>query len=296
MRLFPRLLAFVLFLVSALHARADANPDWTTPLQPFRIADNLYYVGSRDLASYLITTPSGDILIKSNLKTSPPQIRHSVEQLGFHWRDIKILLISHAHSDHAAGSAQILRETGAKYMVMDGDVDVVQSGGATDFAYGPKPEYKPAHVNRVLHDGDTVSLGGITLTAHKIPGHTRGCTTWTLRTHVAGEPAGTQRNVVISGSLHANSEFRLVATHGKTVSYPGIASDFAHSLEVMKSLPCDIFLGAHGVYFNLLTKLAQMPQKGDAVWIDPNGYKAYVAESQQDYEEALAKQQAGPRQ
>lgn len=285
-------LALLVTLLLAPAARADENPDWTTPIQPFRIADNLYYVGSRDLASYLITTPQGDILINSNLLSSPPQIRHSVEQLGFHWSDIKILLISHAHFDHDAGSAEILRETHAKYMVMDADVPTVESGGATDFAYGPKPQYPRARVDRILHDNNTVTLGNITLTAHKTPGHTRGCTTWTLRVHVPGEPASQLRNVVIVGSWNVNPGFRLVAAHGKPASYPGIAQDYAHTFAVLNALPCDIFLGAHGMYFNMLAKLARMPQHGDSVWIDPNGYKRAVAERQAAFETELHKQQA----
>src|SRR5580698_768916 len=119
---------------TALHAQTSS--DWTTPIAPFRIADNLYYVGSKDLASYLIVTPKGDILINSRFVESVPLIRASVEQLGFHFEDIKILLISHSHGDHDAGSADVLKQTGAKYMVMDGDVPVVESGGASDFAYG----------------------------------------------------------------------------------------------------------------------------------------------------------------
>jgi metallo-beta-lactamase class B len=288
-----RLLALALLFAFGTLARADEHPDWTTPLTPFRIADNLYYVGSRDLASYLITTPQGDILINSNLETSPPQIRHSVEQLGFHWSDIKILLTSHAHWDHDAGSSQILRETHAKYMVMDGDVPVVESGGAKDFAYSdPASRYPPAHVDRVLHDGDTVTLGNVTLTAHKTPGHTRGCTTWTMRAHLPGEPASQLRNVVIVGSWNVNPGFRLVASHGKPASYPGIAQDYEHTFAVLQALPCDIFLGAHGMYFNMREKLVHMPQQGDKVWIDPDGYHRAVAERQQAFETELHKQQA----
>ena len=160
-----------------LLAYSETNPTWTTPVAPFRIADNLYYVGSQELASYLVVTPQGNILINANLATSPPQIRASVEKLGFRWTDIKILLNSQAHFDHMAGAAEVIRETHAKNMVMDGDVSVVESGGATDFAYGPKPQYPPSHVDRILHDGEKVSLGGAVLTAHKTPGHTRGCVT-----------------------------------------------------------------------------------------------------------------------
>jgi glyoxylase-like metal-dependent hydrolase (beta-lactamase superfamily II) len=152
------------------------DPDWTTPLPPFRIAGNIHYVGSRDLASYLITTPRGHILINTNIPTSPTQIRASIEKLGFTLPQVKVLLISHAHSDHCGGSAEILKLSGAKYMVMDGDVPVVESGGKQDFQYGNRPEmlYPPAKVERTLHDGDQVQLGGVILTARKTAGHTKG--------------------------------------------------------------------------------------------------------------------------
>src|SRR5215469_17421030 len=132
---------FALMLAGPVNAAAD--PDWMTPIAPFRIVGNLYYVGSRDLASYLIVTPQGDILINANFEASVPQIRHSIEQLGYRFKDVRILLISHAHSDHDAGGAAIKRETGAQYMVMDGDVPVVESGGKTDFQY-PDDGYPPA--------------------------------------------------------------------------------------------------------------------------------------------------------
>jgi metallo-beta-lactamase class B len=291
MRLFFRLLILLSAVSPALPALGQAPVDETTPVRPFRIADNLFYVGSRDLASFLITTPQGNILINSNFESSVPQIHHSVEQLGFKWTDTKILLISHAHSDHDAGSAQIIKETGAKYEVMDGDVDVVESGGAKDFDYGPKPQYPAAHVDRILHDGDTVTLGDATLIAHKTPGHTRGCTTWTMRVHVPGEPADKLRNAVIVGSWNTN-DFRLVATGGKPASYPGIADDFVHTFAVLHALPCDIFLGAHGKYFGMITKLQRYPTEGEEVWIDPLGYKLALDEREEAFKRVLAKQQA----
>ena len=279
---------FSLALVFATRAPAQVDPAWTTPIAPFQIADNLYYVGSQGLASYLVVTPQGDILINSNLTSSPPLIRSSVEQLGFKWRDIRILLISHAHSDHDAGSAQILRETGAKYMVMDGDVAVVESGGAKDFAY-PESRYPAAHVDRVLHDGDEVRLGGVVMVAHKTAGHTRGCTTWTMKTTQHGQP----RDVVIVGSWNVLDDFRLVDRPGHPASYPGIASDFAHTFAVLKALPCDIFLGAHGEYFDMLAKLARAKVgAGESVWVDPEGYRAAVAEREQAFRAVLAKQGA----
>jgi metallo-beta-lactamase class B len=264
------------------------HPDWTTPIAPFRIADNLYYVGSRDLASYLVVTPAGDILINSSLETSPALIRNSVEQLGFHFRDIKILLISHAHSDHDAGSAEIKRLTGAKYMVMDGDVPSVESGGAKDFGY-PTDHYPPAKVDRVLHDGDEVRLGGAVLVAHKTPGHTRGCTTWTMRVTDQGRPL----NVVIVGSWNVNAEFRLVEKPGRPASYPGIIEDYRKTFVILNGLPCDIFLGAHGAYFGMLQKLDQIKAGAkDNVWIDPAGYHAAVVERQRAFEAELKREEA----
>ena len=286
MRPLRRALVAFLFATSSLLASAQSHPDWTTPLTPFRIAPNLYYVGSRDLASYLITTPAGDILINSNLVSSPPQIRHSVEQLGFHFSDIKILLISHAHSDHAGGSASILKQTHAQYMVMDGDVSSIESGGRTDFAHFS--QFPSAHVDRTLHDGSTVQLGGTTLTAHKTAGHTPGCTTWTLQVIENGKPL----NVVIIGSITALSEYRLVSAPGHPASYPGIAQDYAHTFAELQALPCDLFLASHGEYFDLLQKVARMKTEGPSVFIDPKGYKRAIAASRADFETDLAHQQA----
>ncbi len=274
-------------------AHAETNRSWTTPIAPFRIADNLYYVGSKDLASYLVVTPSGNILINANLATSPPQIRASVEKLGFRWTDIKILLNSQAHDDHMAGAAEVVRETHAKNMVMEGDASVVETGARTDFL-SPSPNvpgYTPVHVDRVLHDGDTVTLGAVVLTAHKTAGHTRGCTTWTMRSHLPGEPAGTSRNIVIVGGTGFWSEYHFVATRSHPVSYPGIVEDFQHTFAALRALPCEVFLGAHGGYFDMLTKLEHYPQDGPRVFLDQAGYKDFVANAQKTFEQALTKQQ-----
>ena len=279
------LLAFLFaFALVPCHALPAA---WTTPIAPFQISDNLYYVGSRDLAAYLVVTPQGNILINANLESSPLQIRHSVQQLGFHWRDTKILLISHVHFDHVGGAARVLHETHARFMVMLGDVDVVQTGGATDFDR-TLPRFPAAHVDRVLRDGDTVTLGGVTLTAHKTAGHTRGCTTWTMQTHSAGRTL----NVVIVGGWSANPGVRFIAQRGKPAAYPNIAADFVRTFATLSALPCDIFLGAHGGYFDMLGKLARAPQQGTAVWIDPAGYHRAIAEHQATFRQQLAAQQS----
>lgn len=286
--LFP---LFALFL--ALPAFAELNPEWTTPLPPFQIADNLYYVGSQDLAAYLVTTTAGNILINANLESSPPLIRASVEKLGFKWADTKILLDGQAHFDHMGGAAQILRETGAKNMVMEDDAEVVESGGRSDFlaAVGAVPPYPPAKVDRILRDGDTVELGGVRLTAHKTPGHTRGCTTWTFQAHLRGEPADKLRNAVVVGGVSFWGDFHFVDRPAQPASYPGIAEDFSRTFRVLQSLPCDIFLGAHGSYFGLTSKLARLDQEGPKVFLDPEGYKDFVAKAQAAFETALKKEQ-----
>src|SRR5882724_2537866 len=184
-------LALIFFVLTK---EAKEQNDWTEPFPAFRIAGNLYYVGSKGLANYLITTPQGHILINSDLEANVPLIRASIEKLGFKFSDIKILLISHAHWDHDAGSGMIKQLTGAKYMVMDADVPVVESGGKSDFQYGSTPAnlYPPTKVDRVLQDGDVVKLGDAVLVAHLTPGHTKGCTTWTMKVTEGGQT----RNVV----------------------------------------------------------------------------------------------------
>jgi metallo-beta-lactamase class B len=281
----------VLLIFNALLStlRAQGSPDWTEPFPPFRIAGNLYYVGSKGLANFLITTPQGHILINSDLEASVPLIRNSVEKLGFKFTDIRILLISHAHWDHDGGSAAVKKLTGAKYMVMDADVPVVESGGKADFQYGNRPAslYPPTKVDRVLHDGDEVKLGGVTLVAHLTPGHTKGCTTWTMKVDEAGQVY----DVVIVGSPNVNEGYKLVGN----ASYPEIASDYERTFRVLKSLPVDIFLGAHGDYFDLKTKYARLKEGGVSPFIDPAGYKAYVADREAAFRRELAKQKVAPQ-
>ena len=279
--LFRALLLTLLFVGSAF---SQGNPDWTTPHTPFRIVGNVYYVGSKDLASYLITTPQGHILINSNLTTSVPQIQKSVEALGFHFKDVKILLISHGHWDHAAGSAAVVKATGAKYMVMDADVPLIESGGKTDFQYGSEAgsQFPPAKVDRVLHDGDEVRLGGVVLVAHKTPGHTKGCTTWTMTVADGGK----SYDVVIVGSPKVNTGYRLV----KNAAYPGIAQDYEQTFRTLKALPCDVFLGAHGGYFGMEAKFQRIKEGGANPFVDPEGYRSYVEEREQAFRRELAKQ------
>ena len=273
-----------LILATAVSLFAQNDPEWTEPFPPFRIAGNLYYVGSKGLASYLVTTPQGNILINSDLEANVPLIQASIEKLGFQFKDTKILLISHAHWDHDAGSAKIKQLTGATYMVMDADVPVVESGGNADFQYSNRPEflYPPAKVDRVLHDGDEVKLGGAMLVAHLTPGHTKGCTTWTMK--VTG--GGKTFNVVIVGSPNVNPGYKLV----HNTSYPQIAQDYQRMFDVLKSLSCDIFLGAHGGYFGLEEKYPRLKEGAANPFLDPDGYQKFVAEKEQEFRTELAKQ------
>jgi metallo-beta-lactamase class B len=279
-----RVLALIAISVVAATCMNAQQSSWTEPFPPHRIAGNLYYVGSKDLASYLVVTPQGNILINSSLQSSPPLIRQSIEKLGFKFSDTKILLISHAHWDHDAGSARILKETGAKYMVMAEDVPVVESGGRKDFQYGRSPQdlYPPAKVGRALHDGDEVRLGSTVLTAHLTPGHTKGCTTWTMKVADGGK----SYNVVIIGSPNVNPGYKLVGNK----AYPQIAQDYEKTFRVLKSLPCDIFLGAHGGYYGMAAKYTRLKQEGVKVFVDPQGYKDYIADRERAFRTELAKQ------
>jgi metallo-beta-lactamase class B len=267
-----------LILALATIDSLKAQSDWDEPFPPHRIADNLYHVGSKGLASYLITTTQGHILVNSSLERTVPIIRGNVEKLGLKFTDIKILLASHAHSDHVAGHALIKELTGASVEVMEGDAKVIASGGQGQYLY--KEGWKPCKVDRVLKDGDAVTLGEAKLTARLTPGHTRGCTTWVLQ----ARDGGRLLNVVIIGSPNVNAGYELISNR----DYPEIADDYARTFRLLKSLPCDIFLGAHGNYYGMEAKYSRLQREPKTnPFIDPEGYRAYVenrAKSFQDTE------------
>jgi metallo-beta-lactamase class B len=229
----------LLTLALATAAAAQGPAEWHEPFPAHKVVGNVYHVGSRDLASYLITTSEGHILINSGFDRTVPLIQKAVESLGFKMTDVKILLASHAHSDHVAGLARLQKLTGARVYTMRGDDQVIASGGKGQYLYGAD-RWDPCKVDRVLKDHDEVKLGGVTLIARLTPGHTRGCTTWTWQV----EDGGKRYDVVVIGSPNVNPGYQLVNNKG----YPEIADDFARTFEVLKSLPCDVFLGAHGSY------------------------------------------------
>jgi metallo-beta-lactamase class B len=256
---------------------AQDTSNWHRSFPPFKIAGNLYYVGTADLAVYLVHTPQGNILINSDYEQDVPTIRASIEKLDFRYNDTKIILISHAHGDHDEGTGLIKRQTDAKLMVMDADVAEEEST-----ARG-RPG---AHVDRTLHDGETVELGGSKLTAHLTPGHTKGCTTWTMRV----DDSGRKLNAVIVGSPNVNPGYILVGNK----KYPQIAEDYVKTFAVLKSLPCDLFLGAHGAYFGLIAKYEKMKRGAPNPFIDPEGYRAYVAEREDAFRKEWERQKQNP--
>jgi CubicO group peptidase (beta-lactamase class C family)/glyoxylase-like metal-dependent hydrolase (beta-lactamase superfamily II) len=234
------------------------------------------------LATYLITTPEGHILINSGFDRTVPLIQKSVESLGLKMTDVKILLASHAHSDHVAGHALLQKLTGAKVYVMRGDDQVVASGGKGQYLYTTS-RWDPCQVDRVLEDRDEVKVGGVTLVARLTPGHTRGCTTWTWRV----EDGGKKLDVVVIGSPNVNPGFQLV----NNKDYPEIAADFAKTFEVLMSLPCDVFLGAHGGYYGMVERYDFVKKGWADAFVNPVGYKDYVAQKERAFRKTLAAQQ-----
>jgi metallo-beta-lactamase class B len=271
-----RRIALLSLAASAILFAQDTS-DWHREFPAFRIAGNLYYVGTADLAIYLINTPQGNIIINSNFKQDLPALKKSIESLGFKYSDTKIVLISHAHGDHDEGTGVIQRETGAKLEVMQQDVAEEQSSA------NGRPG---AHVDKALHDGDTVELGGSKWTAHLTPGHTPGCTTWTSQIQEGGRTL----NVVIVGSPNVNPGYYLVGNK----KYPGIAEDYVKTFAVLRHMPCDIFLGAHGQYYDMKAKYEKFKAGDKNAFIDPKGYQAYVSEREEAFRTEWERQKKNP--
>ncbi|HYA17322.1 MAG TPA: subclass B3 metallo-beta-lactamase [Bryobacteraceae bacterium] len=246
-----------------------------SPFAPYKVIGNIYYVGSPILATFLISTPQGLILINSDFEATVPVIKANVEKLGFKFTDIKILLGSHAHGDHMEGDAMVKELSGAQVYAMAEDVPALQA---------MKPGGKPHPIDRIIHDGDTVTLGGTTLTAHLTPGHTKGCTTWTLK----AEEGGKTYDVVIIGSAGVNPGVQLV----NNKDYPNIADDFIHTFQTLRSLPCDVPLGSHPAMFGMKEKLAKLSAGGPNPFIDPEGYRIEIDINDAIFWRTLAAQRA----
>jgi metallo-beta-lactamase class B len=264
----------------ALAADADDN----APVKPFKIADNLYYVGASDITSYLIATPAGLIVIDGGYDRTAPQILANIRTLGFDPKQVKILLNSHAHLDHAGGLAQLKRETGARLLASRADAPMLEDGGKTD--PGGVPPFPPVKVDGFVADGQVVELGGVKLTARLTPGHTRGCTSWTLPVQVEGRT----RQALSICSVSVLPMYRLT---GAKATYPGIADDYAKSFAKLKALPCDVFLGSHGRFFDLTGKRAKLAAGGANPFVDPAGCRAFIVAGEKTYLDRLAAERAG---
>jgi metallo-beta-lactamase class B len=249
--------------------------EFTAPFPPFHFIGNIYYVGTKELSSFLFVTRAGNILLDAGMEQTVPLVRTNIEKLGFEFRDTKILINSHAHFDHAGGDRDVRDATGAQVMVMAEDAEEVRRGHP-EFALG----WKGCPVDRALKDGDTVSLGGVTLTAHLTPGHTKGCTTWTTR----ATENGTSYDVVFLGGFTINEGVKLLGTP----DYPNMAEDFARTFRVLKALPCDVFAAQHPYFFAMEEKVARLRSGGANPFVDPAGYRAVVADAESAYLKQLA--------
>jgi metallo-beta-lactamase class B len=271
-------------LLAPAGLRAQADPTSRSrnqPVAPYRILGNLYYVGASDITSFLIVTERGLIVLDGGFVETAPQIRDNIAKLGFALRDVKILLNSHAHSDHAGGLAQLKAWTGAQLLAGERDALLLAAGGRGDFFFGDTLTFPPVHVDRPMHDGDRVTLGDTTLVAHPTPGHTKGCTSWSMKIHDAGR----SYDVVFLGSTTVLSGYRLI----DHPSYEGIAADYAHTFEVLKALPCDVFLASHAEFYDGLEKARRLRAGGPTnPFIDPQGYRAFVTRAEAAYRERLA--------
>ena len=274
--------ALLLLACFALPVAAQEEDNYRRPFPPFKLIGNVYWVGTYDLSTYLITTPEGHIVINTGFIETTPQIVAGIEQLGFDIEDVEILLATHAHFDHVAGLAELKRLSGAQMMAMEADAVLLEDGGKSDFRFGDSPNthFEPVRVDRRLKDQDTITLGGVTLTAHHHPGHTKGATSFTFTVN------------------EANRDYRVIVANmggingGVTVSampkYPNIAEDYARTFAAQKALEIDVFLSSHAGQFGLHDKYRPGDPYDPNRFVDPQGYRAAVERLEARYREQLA--------
>lgn len=262
---------------------------WNDREAPFRLAGPIHYVGTRHLAAFLIASPQGHILIDGGMASTAPLIEGSIRELGYKPEDIRILLTTQAHFDHVGSHAHFKKLSGAMVQAMTGDETLLRDGGASDYLFGRHSEYhfQPLTVDRVLKDGDIVTIGGVRLTARHTPGHTPGSATYEMTVTEGGRDF----RVVFAASTTVNPGTRLV----NTPSYPGIMADFRRAFEVLQSLQPDIFLAPHAEFFDLQAKRAAVAkdQPAAAAFVDPAGYRRMIAERRKAFETLVAQEQSG---
>jgi metallo-beta-lactamase class B len=281
----------VLFLLLAIVSSGQSrsypyyDPSWLKPYEPFRIAGNLYYVGTDDLGCYLITTPKGHVLINSGLKDSPAQIRKNVEALGFKFTDIKILLTTQGHYDHVAGLAEIKKKTGAKMMVHEGDTKVLADGGRSDFIFGENEGawFVPIKVDRVLHDHDTIQIGGTTLLVLHHPGHTKGSSSFLV--DVNDEKRSWKVLIVNMPSILAETKLTGMP------EYPNVGRDYQYTFESLKKLQFDLWVASHAGQFKMHDKRKPGDPYNPEVFADRKGYDDLVNSLEATYNKRLKSEQ-----
>ena len=283
------ILAIILFVPAGLSSSSCADSqsqfpgaEWNHPFKPFHIIGNIYYVGTNDLACYLITTSAGHILLDTGLEQSAPIIKANIAELGFKLTDIKIMLSSHAHFDHVGGHADMKAATGARVVASAPDAVVLESGGTKSFF--PLTPFKPVKVDQVVKDGETVKLGEVEMTAHVVPGHTEGNTAWTM---VAAED-GKKYDVVFAASMSINPGVHMV----NFKPWPDIAVAYERSFQVLKQLHCDVFLGPHARFFDMETKVRLLKEQPKTnPFIDPVGYQQYLSSLEQTFRTQIKNEQ-----
>ncbi|WP_343306069.1 subclass B3 metallo-beta-lactamase [Chitinophaga niabensis] len=269
-----KLFQITLLLLTSFCANAQ-NPDWTRDYKPFRIAGNLYYVGTYDLACYLITTQQGHILINTGTTGSAPMIRSHVEALGFKFTDIRILLTTHAHVDHVGAMAAIKKTTGAKMMINEKDALVLADGGKSDYVLGPEFRFDPVKADRLLHKQDTITLGGMQIIELHHPGHTKGANSFMFTV----KDSSRSYRVLIANMPSILDETNLAGMP----KYPEVAKDYAYTLGAMKKLQFDLWLSSHASQFELHEKHKPNDAYNPAVFADRKGYDTYLNDLQNAY-------------
>ena len=261
-------------------------PNWTERTKPYRVMADIYYVGTVDLSSFLVTSSDGHVLIDTGVEENADAVLDNIRALGFAVKDIRVILTTQAHYDHVGAHARLKKESGARVLVSAGDAALVAGGGEGDYLFGPAYHFPPTKVDATVKDGEVVKVGPIALTAHLTPGHTRGTTTWTM---TVKDSAGQERKVVFLGSTAVNAGTKLL----KNEKYPAIEADYKRAFEVERALSCEVFLAAHASAFGGPEKSATAAAgKGDAVFVDPQGCRAAIDRSEKAFLAELEKQRA----
>lgn len=273
----------LLILVTNVSAQlSETEQAWNRPVEPFRIAGNVYYVGAADLSSYLITTPKGHVLLDSGMLETVPLVRANIEKLGFKLADVKAIINSHAHYDHAGGIAELKRLTKAKLYASEPDAKLLARGGKGDPNFGDRFPFEPVAADRTFTDGWKLKLGGTTMTAMVTPGHTQGCTTWT--TDVAEN--GRKLKAIFVCSVTAPG-YKLVGNE----EHPGIVSDYETTFRRLKAFKVDLFLSSHASAFDMADKLELRKANPNVdPFIDPEGYMAMLERTEAAFRKLLAEQ------